>query len=280
MFAGILVFIGHFFEELSATASKHAFSVRIFSYTLYGFLSHVLSAFFFGTYVWVNGNTFHYNLDALPLFAIRLVTEIIQCEIIYRALVQSERTTFGFARVLTIPILLLFDLAMGYTLSAPQMLGIAGISLASLAYFGIDHKKGDGVHLAVISALLSAVNIAVYKYDITHYNQAMVVQFYMATSVAFFYAIRVAFSVYDRALLVKLREHPLLGLTLLGQSAATLLISLAYTMAPASLILAISRASAVVWSLISGVFLFHEHKVIRKAFVCAVLAAGVMFMVC
>jgi hypothetical protein len=279
MFAGILVFVGHFFEELSAAASKHAFSVRIFSYTVYGFLSHVISAFFFGTYAWVNGNAFVYNTDALPIFGIRLITEIVQCEIVYRALVQSERTTFGFARVLTIPILLVFDLAMGNALSIPQMLGVGGISVALLAYFGIDHQKGKGVHLAVISAFLSAVNIAIYKYDITHYNLAMVAQFFMAVSLAVFFGIRVLFSSSDRLLLRQLREHPLIGLTFLGQSAATLLISLAYTMAPASLIIAISRASSVVWSLLSGIFLFHEHKVIRKAFVCAVLAAGVVFMV-
>lgn len=279
MFAGLLVFIGHFFEEISASASKHAFSSRVLSYTLYGFLAHFMSALFFGVYAYVEGNSFVYNLHAWPIFLLRLVTEVIQCEIVYRAIVVSDRTSFGFARILTIPLLLLVDIALGYSLLPMQFLGIGVICIALLAYFGAEHGKGNGVRLALLSALLSVVNISLYKYDITHYNKAMVVQFFMALTLMLFYGFRVAYSKADRALLYGIKEHPYLGVMLVSQSVATLLISLAYGLAPASLVLAFSRASAVIWSLISGVFYFHEQRVLKKVFVTAVLTLGLLFLV-
>lgn len=279
MFAGLLVFVGHFFEEISASASKHAFSSRVLSYTLYGFLAHLMTTIFFGIYAYVEGNSFVYNLEAWPIFLFRILTEIIQCEIVYRAIVMSDRTSFGFARILTIPLLLLVDIALGYSLGSMQFLGVGIICVALLAYFGAEHAKGKGIRLALLSAGLSVVNISLYKYDISHYNSAMVVQFFVALILMLFYGFRVALKKEDRALLHGLKEHPYLGMMLVAQSAAALLISIAYGLAPASLILSLSRASAVIWSLISGVLYFHEQRVLKKAFVTAVLALGLVLLV-
>lgn len=279
MFSGLLVFIGHFFEEISASASKIAFKERVFSYTMYGFLAHVVTACFFAVTVLFEKQPFVYNTAALPLFAVRLVAELLQCEIVYRALVKSDRTTFGFARILTIPLLLLVDIMLGYQLSNAQFAGIGIIAAALLAYFGTGHVKGKGMYLALYSSVLSVVTISIFKYDVSHYNTPGVVQLLASLAVAIIYGVRVLCSKHDRKLLGHMKDHPLLGLTLLAQAASSALISYAYALAPASLVLALSRASAVIWSLISGVFYFHEHKVVRKAFVCAVLAVGLLVMV-
>lgn len=113
MFSGLLVFVGHFFEEISAAASKHSFKERVLSYTLYGLLSHVVASIFYYGMILITKESFTYNTEALPLFLLRLIAELIQCEIVYRAFVKADRTTFGFARILTIPLLLLVDIGLG-----------------------------------------------------------------------------------------------------------------------------------------------------------------------
>ncbi len=279
MLSGILVFFAHMFGEFSTSASKHAFKEKLFSYKVYGFISHVVSASFFLIMAFVVNDPFVYNTKALPFFLVRLVAEVIQCEIVYRAFVKSDRTTFGFARILTIPLLLIVDIVLGYTISNAQLLGIGIIAASLLAYFGVEHLKTKGLRLTIFSALLSVVTISIYKYDVSHFNTPSVIQLLSSSALGLIYGIRVLFSKKDMSLLSKLREHPMLGFVFASEAIASTMLSFAYLYAPASLVLSVSRASAVVWSLLSGVFYFHEKKVLKKVFFCAVLAIGLVVMV-
>lgn len=278
MFAGLLVFIAQMFGEVSTSASKHAFKERLFSYTLYGFLSHLVGMLFFVGIIYFSSEHFVYNTKAFPLFLIRLMAELIQCEIVYRAFVKADRTTFGFARIFTIPLLLVVDLLLGYSISNIQFLGIGIIAAALLGYFGVEHMKGKGAHLAVFSAILSVLTISIFKYDVSNYNTPGVVQLMSSSALALIYGIRVLFSRKDKKLLLSIGKHPMLGFVFLLEAIASGILTYAYTLAPASLVLALSRASAVVWSLVSGVFYFHEKKVLRKVFLSAVLAIGLIVM--
>ncbi|HXK37657.1 MAG TPA: hypothetical protein VJ579_01160 [Candidatus Paceibacterota bacterium] len=279
MFAGMLVFVGHFFEELSASASKHAFAGRVFTYILYGFLIESMAVLMFGGAALFQGHSLHYNIDALPLFALRIFSEFLQCEVVFRALANVDRSTFSFTRVLTIPLLLVVDIAMGYTITNVEFLGIGIILVVLLSYFAGGKIHGKGIGLALVSAVLSVVNLTLYKYDITHYNAAAISQFYISLALFSIYATRLVFSREDRQLLVQMKAHPLLGFSFVSQAFSSLLISLAYQYAPASLILAFSRACSVLWSLVSGVFYFHEENVLRKVFAFALIIVGLFVLV-
>ncbi len=124
MFAGMLVFVGHFFEELSASASKHAFAGRVFTYVVYGFLTEAVAVLIFGGTALIQGRELAYDMHALPLFALRIISEFLQSEVVFRALATVDRSTFSFTRVLTIPLLLIVDIAMGYTITNIEFLGI------------------------------------------------------------------------------------------------------------------------------------------------------------
>lgn len=279
MLSGVLVFVGHLFGEISVSASKHAFKEKLFSYKVYGFLSHITGAIIFAAIILFSSETFSYNTKALPLFFIRLIAELVQCEIVYRAFVKADRTTFGFARIFTIPLLLLVDMFLGYSLSNAQFIGIGIIAAALLLYFGAEHLKGKGAHLALMSAVLSVLTISIFKYDVTNYNTPSATQLLMAVTLSLIYGIRVLFSKKDRSLFLRLKEHPMLGFVFVSEAVASSLLTYAYLFAPASLVLALSRASAVIWSVISGILYFHEKKVIHKVFFCAVLAVGLIVMV-
>lgn len=278
MFAGILVFIGHFFEELSASASKHAFAGRVFTYIVYGFLTEAIAVLIFGGTALTQGHGLAYNIHALPLFALRIISEFLQCEVVFRALASADRSTFSFMRVLTIPLLLIVDIALGYTITNVQFLGIGIILVVLLAYFAGGKIHGKGIGLALASSLLSVSNITFYKYDITHYNPAAISQLYVALALFTIYAVRLALSKADRELLVQMKAHPLLGLSFVSQAFSSLLVSLAYQYAPASLILAFSRACSVLWSLVSGIFYFHEEQVLKKAFAFSLIVVGLFIL--
>jgi hypothetical protein len=279
MLAALLVIVGNFFEELSASASKHAFTGRLFTYVVYGFLIEAISVLFFGGTALIGGYTLAYNTHALPIFALRVVNEFLQCEVVFRALEFADRSTFGFIRVLTIPLLLLVDIMMGYHITNLQFLGIGIILVVLLSYFANGKLHGKGMGLALASALLSVVDLSLYKYDISHYNVAAVSQFYLALALFSIYAVRVFFSKEDRRLLVEMTAHPLLGLVFVSQGLSSVLVSLAYQYAPASLILAFSRAVSVLWSLVSGVFYFHEDSVLRKTFAFALIVVGLFVLI-
>ncbi len=274
MFAALLVLVGNFFGELSASASKFAFSGRVFTYVLYGFLTEGIALIFFGGTAVIQGLSFSYNMHALPVFALRVISEFIQCEVVFRALAVADRSTFGFIRVLTIPLLLIVDIALGYTITNIDFLGIGIILIVLLAYFAGTKIHGKGMGYAFASALLSVATITFYKYDIAHFNAAAISQFYVAVVLFFIYAVRLFFSSEDRRLLVEMKAHPLLGLSFASQAVSSVLVSLAYQYAPASLILALSRATSVLWSLAAGVFYFHEDRVVRKTFVFALIVLG------
>lgn len=278
MLAAMLVLVGNFFEELSASASKHAFTGRVFTYVLYGFLIEAISVLFFGGTALIGGYSLAYNTHALPLFALRVITEFLQCEVVFRALAIADRSTFGFVRVLTIPLLLIVDIMMGYKITNIEFLGIGIILVVLLAYFAGGKLHGKGMGLSLASALLSVSDLSLYKYDIAHYNVATVSQLYVALALFAIYAVRLVLSKTDRKLLVEMTAHPLLGLVFVSQGFSSLLTSLAYQYAPASLILAFSRGVSVMWSLLSGVFYFHEERVLRKTFAFAIIVIGLFVL--
>lgn len=279
MLAGLLVLVGNFFEELSASASKHAFAGRVFTYVLYGFLIESISVLFFGGTALIGGFSLVYNTHALPLFTLRVITEFLQCEVVFRALAIADRSTFGFIRVLTIPLLLLVDIMMGYTITNLQFLGIGIILVVLLAYFASGKIHGKGMGLALTSAFLSVSDLSLYKYDISHYNVAAISQLYVALALFLIYGVRLLLSREDRILLLQMKAHPLLGLVFVSQGFSSLLVSLAYQYAPASLILAFSRGVSVLWSLVSGVFYFHEERVLKKTFAFALIILGLLVLV-
>src|SRR3989338_4789063 len=112
MFGIVLASIATFFEEVSdVIGRREARNKKETIYTM-GFLHLFWVTIFFAVLVLVNHNNFRFSMASLPFFLIRLVLEVIQFYITLTAVVVADRSTFGFIRVLTIPLLLLTDLAL------------------------------------------------------------------------------------------------------------------------------------------------------------------------
>src|SRR3989338_6893065 len=114
-----------FFSEIGVSLGKEEVARRKENIYTYGFLSLCLSTIVFFLIALLRGQ-FLFSLDSLPTLVPRIILEILQAYVIVKAVTTADRSTFGFLLVLTIPLLLLVDLALGYSLSLNQIIG-AGI---------------------------------------------------------------------------------------------------------------------------------------------------------
>ncbi len=179
MFGVLLTSIGTFFEEVSDVIARNKVLKKEETIYTMGFLHMFWATIFFIVLVLFNHDAFRFSAASLPYFSIRVVLEIIQVYITLRAVVEADRSTFGFIRVITLPILLVVDLLLGYQMQTMQIVGI-GLVVAAILILFMDHnfsKKGSG--LVLFGAFNSAATISLYKYNITHYNSVAAEQIIM-----------------------------------------------------------------------------------------------------
>ena len=276
MLGGLLVFVGEGIQEVSSSLGKQLLVRRELSYAFFGTLNYFLVAVFFLVVAFVSGQSLVFNSAALVFFGARFLVEIAQAEISLRALAKADRTTFGFIRVLTIPLLLVVDILLGYRLAFLELAGIALVVVALSLYFLHERSPRSGVGLTLFTAVNAVVGISLYKYNITHFHTVVAEQFYLCALIATYFLLRT--KKHERHAFVKLLLQPRVIPQVFAHAGASVLVSFAYLYGPASLILAFTRASTVFWSFVSGILYFNEPKSLRKGFCCAALIVGVFIM--
>ncbi|OGZ97517.1 MAG: hypothetical protein A2676_01225 [Candidatus Sungbacteria bacterium RIFCSPHIGHO2_01_FULL_51_22] len=275
MWGAILPAAGSFFEEISSAigkfeVSKHAESI----YTMVFLNMFWAVVFYAGIGLW--RGTLFLSYASLPTFAVRAVFEVLQIHLGVRAIVQADRSTFSFLRTITIPLLLVVDLFLGYAFDKMQIIGIALILATFVILFVSRGISKDGVWLTVLSSVNAVIPISFFKYDITYYNSVEAEQaFMLAILLCYFLA----------ADLLRSRENPFrffLKPVFFAQSAAhgvaIVLHGFAYLFAPAAVIASAGRSSAIFWSVVSGNRIFKEDHIILRSVLLVLSVAGVILL--
>ena len=275
MFGILLAFFGNFFGEFSASFGKQLLKTKELSIYLYGAMNYFSLVIFFFAITLFKGETLVFGGGVL-LFLTRFVFEVIQSEAQLRALEFADRTTFGFLRALTIPLLLIVDIVLGYTLTMTQLLGVLLVTFSLVFMFYGSRVRHEGFYLSLFSAVNAVITISIYKYDITHFRSVAVEGFYLALLLALYLGTR-SLILHGRDVLRLLRRPSLIFLVT-GNSVASVLVSFAYQYGPASLILAMVRAGALFWSFFSGALYFHEGEIRRKFVVLSFLLVAAFLM--
>ena len=275
MFGVLLAIFGALFGEASSSIGKSAFERRYESVYAMGFLDSLWGAAFFLILLlfWPHLSL---ALPAWKTLGMRTVFEIFQAFMVVTAVAKSERSSFGFIRTGTIPLLLLADLLLGYAIGPLQILGMIVICGALLFLF-MNHglsRKGLGYTLAAtINAVLT---ISLFKYDISHGNSLVLEQFLIYTVlIAFFYLTSRCLAKEHPFHLLK---KPLLSFQSAAQGVGGLFGSFAYQFAPASVIIAAVRSSSILFSIIAGQKYFHEKKLGLKAVAFLACAFGILLL--
>jgi hypothetical protein len=276
MLGTILVSIGTFLEEISDSIGKTKVNSREESTFTMAFLSLFWGAIFFIFIGIFKNDGFVFKLASLPTFSIRVILEIIQTYISVLAIVKADRSTYGFIRTITVPLLLIVDFVIGYKLGFLPIVGMSIIIITLLVLFLNKGIRKNGVGFVVFSAINAVITISLFKYDITHFNS-------VAAEQLLIYLILLLFFVFFA--FVQARENPFAFLKkpiFFLQSASVglggVIESFGYNYGAASIIVAAKRSSAVFWSLLSGKVCFEEKNVFSKFTTAVLLFAGLILL--
>lgn len=268
--------IGTFFEEISTTIGKKEVKEKKETVYTMAFLYLFWGTFWFLGIILFKGE-FLFSATSLPTFTIRFILEIIQVHTAIWAIVLAERSTFGFIRTGTLPMLLVVDLFLGYSIAPIQTAGIILIVL-SLLILSLNHGiKRKGLGYVVYSTFGAVATISLYKYNITNFNAVETEQFLMhGLLLVYFYFVSLYLG-HENPL--KFLRHRIFFFQSFSQGAGSAFIAFAYLFAPASVITAVKRSLAVLWSIVSGQKYFQEKHLVIKIFSLTFLVAGVILLV-
>lgn len=243
-------------------------------YTM-GFFSMFWGFLFFVAITAVR-NSFVFKTASLVFLIPRVILDILQNHAIVLGSIKADRTTYGFVRILTIPLLLGADVMIGYPIKSIQILGIL-IILVSLSLLLVKHDMDTkGVKILLFTSINAAVTLSLYKYNITHFNSVEAENIIdMFVVMAYFFIMALKFA-HENPL--RLIARPVFFSQSFVEGFAQVFMSFAYAFAPASVIATAIRAFGVMWATISGSVYFHERHIFIKIVVLLFLIGGLVLL--
>jgi hypothetical protein len=276
MFGLLIVAVSSFLTEIGDSIGKFEIQKRKASIFTVGFLNLFVSAIILIIIGLTRMDGFVFSPASLPFFLPRIVLEIAQAHVMLNAVAKAERSALCFIRTLTIPLLLLVDVILGYAIGFHQVLGIALIIVTLILLFVNHGFKKQGIYFALFTAVNAVATISLYKYDITHFNsieaeQSIVMVILMAYLFGMAYAVK-------RENPLAFLKRPVFASESLSQGAAGAIISFAYAFAPASIIITATRSFDVLWAMVFGKKYFHEKHFGVKAAAFVFIVAGLVLL--
>jgi drug/metabolite transporter (DMT)-like permease len=193
-----------------------------------------------------------------------------------KAVIAADRSTFSFLRIITLPLLALVDVLLGYPLAIPHIVGI-GLIVVSLIFLFINHGiRKKGVWYTLLSAVNAVATISLFKYDITYFNSPEAEQG-ITTLILLAYMLFMA-HYYTRERPFRMLRQPVFLLQSLAMGVGSILSTFAYLFAPASVITALLRSSSVLYAILFGRKVFHEKGIVIKLTSAALLIAGIVLL--
>ena len=264
------------FGEVSDIIGKSSIQKHRASVYTVGFLTLIFGIIFFSINALLRG-VFIFSPESLPTLTLRIILEIILSVITITALGRANRSTFGFVRTLTIPLLFVVDLIMGYSVGGFQMFGMFLIS-ADVLFVSLSKKVDKrGIGLLFFSATLPVATISLYKYDINNFNSVEAEQIIVSFCLLIFFC---------GAAILKAKENPfaylkkprfILQATMSGLASAVG--GFAYAFLAPSVATTALRAGSVLSATLSGDFYFKEKHRLLKIAIATGIIGGLFFLV-
>lgn len=278
MIGFILTAVGTSAEEIGIAFGKR--NVQLKRLGPYGMMAlhAIVSVLIFLMTVLIWPGSFVFSSLSLPFFLARAFFEVLQMYMSTQALIRSDRTTFSFVRTLTIPLLLLVDVFLGYALSLPQIAGIVILTLAILGIFSGKQFSKAGIGYVLFSAINAVITISLFKYNIAHFNSIAAEQLGILSILAL-YAITGRYVSSEPNPFPLIFRDRKIFLQVISESIGGVLQSFAFLFLPPSILIAVKRSTSVFWSLISGRFFFHEQHLLWKGVTVTMLIVSLVLLV-
>ena len=267
--------LGSFIEEISSSIIKFETDHKKESVYTAGFINGLFALIVFAALAFWKGK-FIFVAASLPTFMPKLILEVLQAQMQMLALMKADRSTFAFVRNLTIPLLLLTDLILGFSVSVNQWIGIA-IILAVLMFIFLFHIiETKGIGYPLFTAVNAVATISLFKYNTSHFNSVEAEQI-LTIGVLLIYFFLAAGYFNNENPIYFLKNKIFLGQGL-AHSIASVLETFAVYLGNPGIAMAAKRASAVLAGIISGHNYFQEKKFGAKLWVSLGLIAGLALL--
>jgi hypothetical protein len=268
-----LTLIGTVLEEAGNSLAKASVKLKIESVNTLGFLSNSWSTIFFVALTVIRWPEMH--IATWPTLLLRLPLEIIPAWFTVRAIAYCARSTFGFVRVTTIPLLLLADMVMGYHLDPYQMMGISLITFTLLFLYANHGFDRRGLFYAFAASLMPVVTSTLLKYNLNHGNSLELEQAMVGlTLTAYFYLQTRRAGEKPFRLLSK----PIVLSQVLVHALGGVVLSYGFNLITPSVHMAAKRSTTVMASLVSGRYVFKEKKMGLKIAAMAICVLGIILL--
>ncbi|MEK9153892.1 MAG: hypothetical protein AAB798_00305 [Patescibacteria group bacterium] len=272
----LLAGISSAFDELADSIGKRKISDGRESYYTFGFLTQFVSALSITAIGFLFADL-RFSLESLPTFIPRVLVSILMMQLAVIAMTKVDRGSFGFIRLATLPILLVTDILLGYSISSIQAFGIILIIIPIGILFYSDLSKMKGMLLALLVAVLAAISISLFKYDISHFNSVESEQAITSLFISLYFFLT-ATLIRGENPLAFLREKIYMVQT--GSSGIAYIVnSFAYLYAPASVITTAFRGFSVLFSIIAGTFYFNERGFFLRGLLFVVILTGLLLLI-
>lgn len=270
-----LVILASLFEEIGSSIGKFEVDNKKESIYTFGFLMLLWGTVFLFISAFIR-DAFIFSLASLPTLFVRSVLEIGQAHFTMLAIARAERSTFGFLRIITIPLLLVADVVLGYTVGIYQIAGI-GIIIAALIILFMNHGiKKEGAWLTILTSVNAVATISLFKYDITYFNSVEVEQIIIHVVLLVYFFVMAMLLVKENP--IRFLKNRLFLWQSITAGVGTVLMSFAYLFAAASVITTVKRAASIVWAMLFGNVYFKEKRLLVKLVSLVLIAIGLIFL--
>jgi len=277
MIGVILTAISNIFGEIRTSIGKYEIEHSKESLYAMGFLNSIWVFVFLLILGYFREGGFIFSLESLPTFLIKAVLEVVIILISINAIVKADRSTFSFIRTLTIPLLLVVDIILGYNITLTQIIGVSMVVIALLFLFTNHGLSKEGKLLTLSGSILSVITLSLYKYNITHYNSVEAEQ--TLTFLIIIVTLVVIAWIHKKENLFKYLTHKTFMMQSIASGLSGSFISFAFLFAPASIITTSNRSFEIITSMISGRAVFHEKHIVIKIIALALIITGIILVV-
>jgi hypothetical protein len=219
---------------------------------------------------------FVFTAASLPTFIPMLILGIVQAHVSTSAITHADRSTYGFLRLLTIPLLLLSDIVLSYSVTSSQLVGM-GLMMASFFLLLFTHGiRTRGAGPILFTAVNGAVLIALYKYNIAHYNSVEAVQLIGLLGILFYFFVMAVLVARENP--IRYLRRPIFFLESAVMGVAEVAGSFSYLYGTASVLSSAERALSTLFAIVAGKMYFKEGGQLVKILCFVLIATGLYLL--
>lgn len=271
----LLTFMSVSINEAGVSIGKSQAQKGIINFYTLGFLNYFWGMIIFFSYALIRED-FVFCLASLPTFCLRAVLEVLQAYLMVKAIILADRSTYGIFKIWTVPLLLLVDWMLKYSISSSHVIGIFLIMIGSVVFFSRKGISKKGIFYVIAGAINAVFTISLYKYNIEHFNSVPAEQGIKNIILIIYFFSMSRFKYKENPF--KLLRNPILLLQSILMGIQMVPMGFAYKFAPASVITAAQKSFLVIISIISGKAVFKEKKFLLKLIIALVVIAGIIFI--